>query len=212
MGRQSLLFHHETSLSVHHLRGHRSGLQQLTSFNHARLRSVQFGELTEMWFPGAAEERVHSWLIRPSNFDPTRKYPLACVIHGGPQGAILDGWHYRWNPQTLATRGFAVLCINFHGSTGFGQSFTDSISGDWGGKPFEDIMKGLDCALKNNLWLDPNRVCALGASYGGYMVRTVSRALLLCDTDPDQLDQRQHGSFQVSGEPRRRVQPPEHVL
>ena len=94
-------------------------------------------------------------------------------VGAGPQGAIEDHFHYRWNPQALTGAGYAVIAVNFHGSTGFGQAFTDSISGDWGGKPFEDLMKGLDHALANYSWLDSNRVAALGASYGGWMINWI---------------------------------------
>jgi dipeptidyl aminopeptidase/acylaminoacyl peptidase len=99
---------------------------------------------------------------------------VALIIHGGPQGADEDHFHYRWNLQAFAGAGYAVIAINFHGSTGFGQRFTDSISGDWGGKPFEDLMKGLDYALATYHWLDGDRVAALGASYGGWMINWIN--------------------------------------
>ena len=96
------------------------------------------------------------------------------MIHGGPQSATSDTFHYRWNLQAFAGAGYAVVAVNPHGSVGFGQKFTDSISGDWGGKPFEDLMKGLDYALKTFPWLDGNRVAGLGASYGGWMVNWIN--------------------------------------
>jgi dipeptidyl aminopeptidase/acylaminoacyl peptidase len=117
---------------------------------------------------------VQAWNIKPAGFQPDKKYPVAFIVHGGPQGAIDDHFHYRWNPQAFAGAGYAVICVNFHGSTGFGQAFTDSITGDWGGKPFEDLMKGLDHALANYSWLDGDRVAALGASYGGWMMNWIN--------------------------------------
>jgi dipeptidyl aminopeptidase/acylaminoacyl peptidase len=108
--------------------------------------------------------------VKPANYKSGKKYPVAFIIHGGPQGAMSNGWSYRWNPQTYAGQGFAVVTINFHGSTGYGQAFTDSISGDWGGKPLEDLKAGWSAALSKYSFLDGDRACALGASYGGYMI------------------------------------------
>src|SRR5699024_8591838 len=108
--------------------------------------------------------------VKPVDFEPGRKYPVAFIIHGGPQGVMGNSWSYRWNPQTYAGQGFAVVAINFHGSVGFGQAFTDSIAGDWGGKPLEDLQKGHAYVFAHYPFLDEQRACALGASYGGYMV------------------------------------------
>ena len=102
------------------------------------------------------------------------KYPVAFLVHGGPQGSFGNAWSYRWNPQVYAGAGYATVFIDFHGSTGYGQKFTDSISGDWGGKPLEDLQKGLDAAVKKFPWLDRERSCALGASYGGYMMNWIA--------------------------------------
>jgi dipeptidyl aminopeptidase/acylaminoacyl peptidase len=107
--------------------------------------------------------------VKPVDYKAGRKYPVAFIIHGGPQGAMSNDWSYRWNPQTYAGQGFAVVTINFHGSTGYGQAFTDSISGDWGGKPLEDLKLGWQAALDKYHFLDGDHACALGASYGGYM-------------------------------------------
>jgi dienelactone hydrolase len=104
-----------------------------------------------------------------STNDPAKKYPLKFLIHGGPQGAWGNLWTYRWNAELFAANGYVVVMINFHGSTGYGQKFTDSISGDWGGKPYIDLMKGLDYVEKTYPFIDKNREAALGASYGGYM-------------------------------------------
>ena len=95
------------------------------------------------------------------------------LIHGGPQGAWGDDWSYRWNPELFAANGYVVIMINFHGSTGYGQKFIDAINGDWGGAPFEDLMKGLDYAEKTYPFIDKDRECALGASYGGYMTNWI---------------------------------------
>lgn len=151
-----------------------SQVRALTSFNAPVINTLQFGSIDEFYFSGALDEAVHAWLLRPVGWKKedgaSKKYPLAVIIHGGPQTSMDDHWHYRWHPQIYAAAGYAVLCINFHGSPGFGQKFTDSIRGDWGGKPFEDIMKGVAHTLKNYEWVDGNRMAALGASYGGYMI------------------------------------------
>jgi dipeptidyl aminopeptidase/acylaminoacyl peptidase len=148
--------------------------QRLTHFNDERMRLAQVSQPDEFFFAGALDEKVQAWILKPVGFREGQKYPVAFVIHGGPQGAIEDHFHYRWNPQALAGAGYAVIAVNFHGSTGFGQAFTDSISGDWGGKPFEDLMKGLDHALAHYPWLDGDRVGALGASYGGWMINWIN--------------------------------------
>jgi len=98
---------------------------------------------------------------------------VAFLIHGGPQGSFGDHFHYRWNPQAYTGAGYAAAFVDFHGSTGYGQAFTDSIRGDWGGKPFEDLMTGIDHILANYPWVDGERMGALGASYGGYMVNWI---------------------------------------
>jgi dipeptidyl aminopeptidase/acylaminoacyl peptidase len=151
-----------------------SDARRLTKINDERVRLAQMAEPDEFWFKGALDEKVHAWIFKPVGFQAGGKYPVAFVIHGGPQGAVEDHFHYRWNPQALAGAGYAVLAVNFHGSTGYGQAFTDSISGDWGGKPFQDLMKGLDHALATYPWLDGDRVAALGASYGGWMINWIN--------------------------------------
>lgn len=149
-------------------------LRRLTHFNDERLKLAQMGEVGEFTFTGALGEKVQAWILKPAGWQAGKKYPVAFIVHGGPQGAIDDHFHYRWNLQAYAGAGYSVIAVNFHGSTGFGQAFTDSISGDWGGKPFEDLMKGLDFALANYDWLDGNRVAALGASYGGWMINWIN--------------------------------------
>ena len=142
----------------------------LTNQNSVKMAFVDTGAFEPFTFKGANGDSVQGYLVKPVGFDKSKKYPVAFLIHGGPQGAFGNDWSYRWNPQTYAGQGFAVVMVNFHGSTGFGQAFTDSISGDWGGKPLEDLQKGWAAALEKYTFLDGGRACALGASYGGYMV------------------------------------------
>jgi len=153
-----------------------TGLTRLTRLNAGALSGVALGGVEEFTFPGYGGEAVHAWVVRPASFDPSRRYPVAFLVHGGPQGSWLDDFHYRWNPQVYAGAGYAVLLVDFHGSTGYGQRFTDSIQGDWGGKPLEDLQKGLEAALARHPWMDGRRVAALGASYGGYLVDWIAGA------------------------------------
>jgi len=143
---------------------------QVTHFNAERLERAQMGDYEFFTFKGADDATVQGYVVKPANFDPNKKYPVAFIIHGGPQGAMTNEFHYRWNPQTYAGDGFAVVTVNFHGSTGYGQKFTDAISQDWGDKPLVDLQKGWAAALEKYTFLDGNRACALGASYGGYMI------------------------------------------
>lgn len=134
------------------------------------LKDVRFGEYEQFNFRGWNDETVYGYVVKPWNYEAGKKYPVAFLIHGGPQGSFGDGWSYRWNPQTYAGQGYAAVMIDFHGSTGYGQTFTDSISQHWGDRPLEDLRKGWAAALKKYEFLDGGRACALGASYGGYMV------------------------------------------
>jgi dipeptidyl aminopeptidase/acylaminoacyl peptidase len=148
--------------------------RQLTHLNAARMRGVALGEAEQFSFAGWNGETVHGYVVRPAGFDPRQRYPIAFVIHGGPQSSSGNAWHYRWNPQVYAGAGYAVVMIDFHGSTGYGQAFTDSIRDDWGGKPLEDLRKGFATALERFAFLDATRACALGASYGGYMINWIA--------------------------------------
>jgi dipeptidyl aminopeptidase/acylaminoacyl peptidase len=141
----------------------------LTRMNDAILSQVAMSPLEPFWFEGAKGDKVEGFLVKPPNFDPSKKYPVKFLLHGGPEGAWGDDWSYRWNPELFAANGYVVIMINFHGSTGYSQKFVDAINGDWGGAPFEDLMKGLDYAEKTYPFIDKDRECALGASYGGYM-------------------------------------------
>ncbi len=153
--------------------------RQLTHLNDAVLSQVAMSPLEPFWFTGAHNDKVEGFLVKPPNFDASKKYPVKFLIHGGPQGAWGDDWSYRWNPELFAaptpatSSGYVVIMINFHGSTGYGQKFIDAINGDWGGAPFEDLMKGLDYAEKTYPFIDKNRECALGASYGGYAINWI---------------------------------------
>jgi dipeptidyl aminopeptidase/acylaminoacyl peptidase len=148
--------------------------RRLTDVNASRLADIRWGETQQFSFTGAGEDKVFGHAIKPWNWEPGRRYPIAFIVHGGPQSSFANTWNYRWNPQVFAGAGFGVVFIDFHGSTGYGQAFTDSISNDWGGKPFEDLKAGLAAALEANQWLDGERACALGASYGGYMVNWIA--------------------------------------
>jgi dipeptidyl aminopeptidase/acylaminoacyl peptidase len=144
--------------------------QQITHVNDVALSQIDMQPLESFTFKGANNDDVQGFMVKPPGFDPNKKYPLKFLLHGGPQGAWGNSWSYRWNAELFAATGnYAVVMINFHGSTGYGQKFTDSISGDWGGKPYVDLMKGLDYVEKTFPFIDKNREAALGASYGGYM-------------------------------------------
>ena len=148
--------------------------KQLTDLNSARLKDVRWGEYEQFSFTGANGDTVYGHVMKPWNAEPGKKYPVAFLVHGGPQGSFGNGWSYRWNPQVYAGAGYATVFIDFHGSTGYGQKFTDSISNDWGGKPLVDLQKGLEAATAKFPWLDRERSCALGASYGGYMMNWIA--------------------------------------
>jgi dipeptidyl aminopeptidase/acylaminoacyl peptidase len=146
----------------------------ITDINADRLSRTQMGEFEQFTFQGWNDETVHGFVVKPVDFDPARRYPVAFLIHGGPQGSFNNTFHYRWNPQVYAGAGYGAVMIDFHGSTGYGQAFTDSIRGDWGGKPLIDLQRGLNTALKRYPWMDAKRVGALGASYGGYMINWIA--------------------------------------
>ncbi|HEY9419647.1 MAG TPA: S9 family peptidase, partial [Candidatus Udaeobacter sp.] len=149
---------------------HSQTFEPVTHMNDALLSQIDMQPLESFTFKGANNDDVQGFLIKPPGFDLNKKYPLKFLLHGGPQGAWGNEWTYRWNAELFAATGnYAVVMINFHGSTGYGQKFTDSISGDWGGKPYVDLMKGLDFVEKTYPFVDKNREAALGASYGGYM-------------------------------------------
>ena len=145
---------------------------QLTHLNREVLKDVELGEASSFEFPGWHKESVQAWQVKPPGFDPSRKYPLLLLMHGGPESSWSNMFHYRWNAQLFAAAGYVVIEPNFHGSTGFGLKFMDAIKGQWGGAPYEDQMKAVDVALT---WpyVDTTRIAAAGASYGGYMANWV---------------------------------------
>ena len=151
-----------------------SDLKPITQINKDAITRARMGEYEQFTFKGWNDEEVYCYVVKPVDFDPQKKYPVAFLIHGGPQGSFGNNFHYRWNPQVYTGAGYAAVMVDFHGSVGYGQNFTDSISNDWGGKPLEDLKKGLKAALARHDWMDADRVAALGASYGGYMINWIA--------------------------------------
>jgi dipeptidyl aminopeptidase/acylaminoacyl peptidase len=148
-------------------------LAPVTHLNQALIDELDLPQMENFWFTGADKTKIQGFIIRPPGFDAAKKYPLKFLIHGGPQGAWGDSWSYRWNSELFAANGYVVVMINPRGSTGYGQAFVDGVNGDWGGKPFTDLMTGLDYAEQHYNFIDKTRECALGASYGGYMANWV---------------------------------------
>ncbi len=146
-----------------------SGVRQLTHQNDSILASLKMNEPETFWFEGAGGTKVQAMLIRPPDFDASKKYPLLVLLHGGPQTMWSNAWGYRWNAQVFSAAGYVTLMINRRGSTGYGQKFTDEITNDWGGKAYVDVMNGVDFVLKKYPYTDGSRMAAAGGSYGGYM-------------------------------------------
>ena len=147
---------------------------QLTHHNAERLAQISFGAYEQFAFPGWNGETVHGYVVKPVGYQPGRRYPVAFLIHGGPQTSFGNMFNYRWNAESYAGQGFAVVMIDFHGSPGYGQAFTDSISRHWGDRPLEDLQKGWAYALSRYDFLDGDRACALGGSYGGFMINWIA--------------------------------------
>jgi dipeptidyl aminopeptidase/acylaminoacyl peptidase len=141
----------------------------LTHINDGLLASVALTPLEELWVDSADKSRVHSFIVKPPNFSPARKYPVLFLIHGGPEGAWGESWTYRWNAQVFASAGYVVVEPNPRGSTGYGQKFIDEINGDWGGRAYDDIMTVVD-AVAALPYVDVDKMAAAGGSYGGYMI------------------------------------------
>ncbi|MBI5481832.1 MAG: S9 family peptidase [Deltaproteobacteria bacterium] len=141
----------------------------LTTLNAAALRALDLKPAEPFSVRGARGDTVHGFIVKPPGFAPGRRYPAVMIFHGGPQGNMGDDWHWRWNYQMFARAGYVIVAPNFHGSSSYGSAFQDAIRGDWGGAPYEDVMKALDHAVKLP-HVDGKRVCAAGASYGGYLV------------------------------------------
>ncbi len=147
--------------------------RRLTNVN-PQFNSMTFGEAEQFSFEGWNDETVYGYVIKPANYVEGQEYPTAFLIHGGPQGSFGNSWSYRWNPMTYAGAGYAVVMIDFHGSTGYGQAFTDAISQHWGDRPLEDLQKGWAAAQARYGFIDGDNACALGASYGGYMINWIA--------------------------------------
>jgi dipeptidyl aminopeptidase/acylaminoacyl peptidase len=166
--------HYKSPVELYTSRLDGSDIEPITSINSARLADIKLGDYEQFSFNGWNDETVYAWVVKPIDFDANTKYPIAFIIHGGPQGSSDNDFHYRWNPQIYAAAGYAAVLVDFHGSTGYGQAFTDAINQDWGGKPLEDLQKGLAAALDRYDWMDGSKVCALGASYGGFMINWIA--------------------------------------
>ena len=147
--------------------------RKITDVNGELLSKIEMNNVETFWCEGAEEAKVQSILVKPPFFDPKIKYPMMFLIHGGPQGHWEDDFHYRWNLQMFASQGYVVVATNPRGSTGYGQKFTDEISGDWGGKAYIDLMNSYDYAVNNFSFIDKNNTFASGASYGGYMINWI---------------------------------------
>jgi dipeptidyl aminopeptidase/acylaminoacyl peptidase len=144
-------------------------VRNITHLNDALLAQLDLPKMEFFWFTAKDGTKLEGFLIRPPGFDAAKKYPVKFLIHGGPQGAWGDDWSYRWNAELFAANGYVVVMINPRGSVGYGQTIVDGVNGDWGGKPYTDLMTGLDYAERHYPFIDKTRECALGASYGGYM-------------------------------------------
>ncbi|HEY1421874.1 MAG TPA: S9 family peptidase [Candidatus Acidoferrum sp.] len=146
-----------------------SGLRQVTHANEALLAKLEMNAPEKFWFDGADGTKVQAMLLRPPQFDARKKYPLLVLLHGGPQTMWGDSWGYRWNAQVFSAAGYVTLMINRRGSTGYSQKFADEVAGDWGGKAYVDVMKGVDAALAKYTFIDGTKMAAAGGSYGGFM-------------------------------------------
>jgi dipeptidyl aminopeptidase/acylaminoacyl peptidase len=147
---------------------------QLTAVNQPLLEQLALNPAEDFWFSSFDKKKAHGLLIKPPHFDPAKKYPLIYAIHGGPQGAFEDNFHYRWNLPLFAAPGYIVATVNFRGSTGYGQAWSDAVSKDWGGGPYKDLMAGVDYLLKTYPFIDGDRMAAAGGSYGGFMVNWIA--------------------------------------
>lgn len=146
---------------------------RLTQINKDHMDTLKIGDYEQFSFTGADGDTVYGYVVKPVDFMDGVKYPVAFLIHGGPLGSFTNTFHYRWNPQTYAGAGYAVVMIDFHGSTGYGQAFSDAINNDRGGAPIEDLKLGLRAAARQFPWVDAANACALGGSYGGYLVNLI---------------------------------------
>jgi dipeptidyl aminopeptidase/acylaminoacyl peptidase len=151
---------------------------RLTRLNEPLLAQRTLGPYEAFAFPGWNGETVHGYLVKPADVAPQKKCPVALLLHDGPHASLANGWDWRWNAQVFAAAGFGVLMIDFHGSTGYGQAFADSVNGDLGGKPLDDLKAGIDFALRQYPWLDDVRLCSAGR-------RQVRQPGRLCEAKSD---------------------------
>jgi dipeptidyl aminopeptidase/acylaminoacyl peptidase len=147
--------------------------RRITNINGSLLSTIEMNPVETFWSFGAEKTKVQSILVKPPFFNSSKKYPLMFLIHGGPQGHWEDDFHFRWNLQMFASKGYVVVATNPRGSVGYGQKFTDEISKDWGGKAYTDLMNAYDYALANFNFIDKKNTFAAGASYGGYMINWI---------------------------------------
>jgi dipeptidyl aminopeptidase/acylaminoacyl peptidase len=173
---QSLVFARESMnkpVELYQVNVDGKSMKKITSVNDGKLSDIEMNPKEDFWYGGAGGARIFGFLVKPPAFDATKKYPMILLIHGGPQGQWGDQFHYRWNAELFASRGYVVVLINPHGSTGYGQKFTDEISKDWGGEPYEDLMVGVEYVVNRFPFIDRKRIAAAGASYGGYMINWI---------------------------------------
>ena len=168
------LNHLKSPVELYSVRSNGSDGRPITKINAKKVAAARMGDYEQFTFKGWNDETVYCYVVKPVDFDPHKEYPVAFLIHGGPQGSFGNNFHYRWNPQAYAGAGYAVVMVDFHGSVGYGQAFCDAIRGDWGGKPLVDLNKGLAAALDRYPWMDGDCVAALGASFGGFMINWIA--------------------------------------
>lgn len=165
----------------------RKGIKEISSSSKGgKSFGLKSSQCLDIWYAGSREYDNHALVMVPSDFDKTKQYPVAFLIHGGPQSAWSDDWSTRWNPAIFAEQGYIVICPNPTGSTGYGQEHTDAIAGNWGGAPYDDIVKCFEYVEKELDYADTDRAVALGGSYGGYMICELRhRHLWLCKAQRD---------------------------
>lgn len=167
------LCHHRSPVELYSIARNGGKARCVTRINAAKVAAARMGQSEQFTFKGWNDETVYAYVVKPVDFNAKKKYPVAFLVHGGPQGSFGNDFHYRWNPQAYAGAGYAAIMVDFHGSTGYGQAFTDAITHHWGDRPLEDLQKGLAAALDRYKWMDSHRIAALGASFGGYMINWI---------------------------------------
>lgn len=178
IGKDRLYYAHESlagPAEIHSVKYNGKDHKVVTHINDEKIADCQMGAAEQMTFKGWNDETVYAYVVKPYDWtqekaDAGQKWPIAFLVHGGPQGSFGNDFHYRWNPQAYVGAGFTTIAVDFHGSTGYGQDFCDAISHHWGDRPLEDLEKGLAAALEQYSWMDADNIVAAGASYGGYMI------------------------------------------